>query len=150
MEPMDFAQFERAEVPITNLFGKNYVLVTPSGGAVLKYESGRMAATKLSEEGKVIGIQSSIVDIEPVLLASCLFEAGSTRAPVTVDFVKSLPNPVFTQLIGKAKELGKIDEKVTEEAITKEIKKLTERLKVLRAGEDGPKGEPESLTDGSA
>jgi hypothetical protein len=113
MEGFDCTNEKMTEVPVSNLFGKNYVIREAGGGGGSAYKDAQLKGARINDEGRPVGF-SNLAHADLILLSKCMYEvhADGKRTPVTMDFVENvLPNRLALKFIKTAKELSGIEEK---------------------------------------
>lgn len=131
--------------------GKQYVLREPSGGAVVKYRSALIKASKIGPDGRPTVVSDTLPSLEPLLVSMCVFQidANGKESPVTDAVVQSWPNRLMKRLFDAAKELSQMDAELTLEELKVQQQKLSKIIADKEAGTTDAKKLRTSLTDGS-
>lgn len=143
-EGVDFADLSKPiEVPIKNLFGKDYVLREAGYGAALSYNNSASRVIQIDPEtGKPSAI-NAVTDDDAQLVASCLFElkpnGGVTQVPYVT--VKGWKNSVVQRLAKIAKDISEIGGQDTVESLEKEKLEIDKKIERLRKKEQDLKNE---------
>ena len=103
---LDFSTLEPIAVPV-RYGGKSYTLREATGGAAVKYRNAMLACARLGPDGKPVSV-SGLADLEPMLIASCLFDEQGK--PVPDKTVREWPSRVLRQLFETAKRISGLDE----------------------------------------
>lgn len=156
LDPIVFSDNDlKPKEVLVELGAKRFVLREASVDAATTYKNDIAACARYNSEGKPNSFQG-MASVDPKLLAACLFERYDPKdltkeRPVTLAFLKTLPDAVGESLIKRLKEISPTlaEEAETPEAIEAEIAKLQERAAKLRAEGDPAKNVPSSTTDSS-
>jgi hypothetical protein len=115
----------------------NYILKEASAATAAQYRSACVRAARM-QDGKVVGMEG-IGEVEPLLVSLCLFETnkeGQIFRSVPITTVKSWRARIVKILFEKAKEISELDEKETEEILTKRLTEIQKKLDDFRAAKE--------------
>ena len=139
---INFSDLSPISEPVT-LGDKQYTLREANGEAARQFNNARLERIKLGSDGKPQGVKG-MADIESLLVSLCLFD--SNDKPVPESTVKSWPYRIQKVLYARAKEISRLDETESKEAIISQIEALQAQLKALEEASPNA-GVP--TTDGS-
>lgn len=147
---LSFPTLERERVDV-DLGGKPYALLEADAAAGTAYNNAISSAAKFSSDGTPVGVQN-LADAELYLLEASLFlvTQDGKLAPISLQFVKSLPNDIFTKLVQEVKDMSSIITQETEEVLMKRIAADQKKLAKLRNGKDPVKNSQSSTALTSA
>jgi hypothetical protein len=148
MSSLDFSSLVPIEIYIP-IMGKHYRLREASAGAAAQYKSQQMKAGKWSEDGRIIGVDGSAAEVEPLLVSLCLYRVDGPEAAIATDDngnpdprhlvpiqqVKAWPNRIQQALYDKALEISDLKPKASKEALLKQ--KLDAEKELLKLGSNG-------------
>lgn len=140
------------EVPVKNLFGKNYVLREASGDVACRFQNKRAKCMRFGTDGKTASIDN-IADVDPELLSMCLFGENDKTPnlydkPVSLPTIRAWPSRIVKKLVEKAKEISELED--TEETVVELEKKLEAAREKAKTQEETSKNVSAPTTDGSA
>lgn len=140
----DFDDLEIRTIPV-KYQRRKFILREADGGSVVAYRNKMTSAAKLTADGKMAEVKN-IADAEPYLVSLCLFELNEVNrgeetkvreVPVTLDFVRSLPNKMMAQLYKWIKDNSDMTtEEETEATLQKDLERIQGKLANLKKVED--------------
>lgn len=145
LEPMVFDMLTPARVPVT-INGQEYVLYEATEGDVCQWRNHQLRSTQM-QDGKVKNLDG-MADSEPLLVSLCLRKVvNNQHLPVPINVVRQWQHKMVDTLFERAKLISGLVDEESEEAISKQIDKLTKRLDRVR--EKHPKNLPSPTADTS-
>ncbi len=126
----DFGDISVIEVPVKNLYGKNYVLREASEEAAAKWRNYHLRNSKL-RDGKIVGL-GDVMDGPALLLSMCMYEQSEKGEKlVNINVVRGWPARVVKDLFDAAKKISELEEKETRDVLEKRLQETRKKLDEL-------------------
>lgn len=152
---IDFGDLTPITIPVTNLFGKNYVLKEASAEAAVKYRNILARAARMTPDGKAM-MMDNFAQAETALVSMCLFEeyedpkTGKKERPVPEQIISKWPSRIQKALYARIVEISDLTEEgETLEALEKRLADTQAKIAKLRGSDEALKNGHEAMTASS-